>query len=167
VIVASHVAKVGKAYAREQQSAVSWRVKPVESGAVVGTRPKVPLLLLTALSRNQSSDSRIPRNASESLSATTGRYVTVTDLFAKQIRTCSDLPRGEHDASRLFSTSPYPSYNVPAPAASSQKAIMALSKTLQPSFSPDELTFLAEEEVIDIVPLFSMTRVRLLSVSSS
>jgi GINS complex subunit 2 len=44
---------------------------------------------------------------------------------------------------------------------------MALSKTLQPSFSPDELTFLAEEEVIDIVPLFSMTRVRLLSVSSS
>jgi len=162
VIVASHVAKVGKAYAREQQSAVSWRVKPVESGAVVGTRPKVPLLLLTALSRNQSSDSRIPRNASESLSATTGRYVTVTDLFAKQIRTCSDLPRGEHDASR-----PHPSYNVPAPAASSQKAIMALSKTLQPSFSPDELTFLAEEEVIDIVPLFSMTRVRLLSVSSS
>lgn len=43
---------------------------------------------------------------------------------------------------------------------------MALPKALQPSLTPDELTFLAEEEVIDIVPSFSMTRVRLLSVSS-
>ena len=42
---------------------------------------------------------------------------------------------------------------------------MALPKVLQPSLTPDELTFLAEEDVIDIVPLFSMTRVRLLSVS--
>jgi len=42
---------------------------------------------------------------------------------------------------------------------------MALPKTLQASLTPDELTFLAEEEMIDIVPLFSMTRVRLLSVS--
>ena len=41
---------------------------------------------------------------------------------------------------------------------------MALPKALQPSLTPDELTFLAEEDVIDIVPLFSMTRVRLLSV---
>ncbi|WWD17924.1 DNA replication complex GINS protein PSF2 [Kwoniella shandongensis] len=40
---------------------------------------------------------------------------------------------------------------------------MALPKTLQPGLTPDELTFLAEEETIDIVPLFSMTRVRLLS----
>ncbi|KAK8865891.1 DNA replication complex GINS protein PSF2 [Kwoniella newhampshirensis] len=39
---------------------------------------------------------------------------------------------------------------------------MALPKTLQPGLTPDELTFLAEEETIDIVPLFSMTRVRLL-----
>ncbi|ORY28978.1 DNA replication complex GINS protein PSF2 [Naematelia encephala] len=39
---------------------------------------------------------------------------------------------------------------------------MALPKILQPSLTPDELTFLAEEERIDIVPLFSMTRVRLL-----
>ena len=42
---------------------------------------------------------------------------------------------------------------------------MALPKTIQPSLTPDELTFLAEEELIDIVPLFSMTKVRLLSVS--
>ena len=41
---------------------------------------------------------------------------------------------------------------------------MALPKTLQPSLTPDELTFLAEEDTIDIVPLFSMTRVRLMSV---
>ncbi|RXK36182.1 DNA replication complex GINS protein PSF2 [Tremella mesenterica] len=40
---------------------------------------------------------------------------------------------------------------------------MALPKTLQPSLTPDELTFLAEEEEISIVPLFSMTRIRLLS----
>lgn len=44
---------------------------------------------------------------------------------------------------------------------------MALPKTLQPSLTPDELTFLAEEDAIDIVPLFSMTRVRLLSVRRS
>jgi GINS complex subunit 2 len=42
---------------------------------------------------------------------------------------------------------------------------MALPKPLQPTLTPDELSFLAEEDVIDIVPLFSMTRVRLLSVS--
>ncbi|WVR05846.1 DNA replication complex GINS protein PSF2 [Kwoniella sp. DSM 27419] len=40
---------------------------------------------------------------------------------------------------------------------------MALPKSLQRGMTPDELTFLAEEDVIDIVPLFSMTRVRLLS----
>ncbi|WWC58592.1 uncharacterized protein I303_101135 [Kwoniella dejecticola CBS 10117] len=40
---------------------------------------------------------------------------------------------------------------------------MALPKHLQNGLTPDELTFLAEEETIDIVPLFSMTRVRLLS----
>jgi hypothetical protein len=43
---------------------------------------------------------------------------------------------------------------------------MALPKGLQPTLTPDELSFLSEEDVIDIVPLFSMTRVRLLSVSS-
>lgn len=42
---------------------------------------------------------------------------------------------------------------------------MALPKTLQLALSPNELTFLAEEDMVDIVPLFSMTRVRLLSVS--
>lgn len=42
---------------------------------------------------------------------------------------------------------------------------MALPKGLQPTLTPDELSFLAEEDVIDIVPLFSMTRVRLLGVS--
>ena len=41
--------------------------------------------------------------------------------------------------------------------------LMALPKTLQPTLTPDELTFLAEDEQIDIVPLFSMTRIRLLS----
>ncbi|WVF70572.1 DNA replication complex GINS protein PSF2 [Kwoniella sp. CBS 6097] len=40
---------------------------------------------------------------------------------------------------------------------------MALPKSLQNGLTPDELTFLAEEDTIDIVPLFSMTRVRLLS----
>lgn len=43
---------------------------------------------------------------------------------------------------------------------------MALPKTLEPSLTPDELTFLAEEEQIQIVPLFSMGKIRLLSVSS-
>jgi GINS complex subunit 2 len=42
---------------------------------------------------------------------------------------------------------------------------MALPRQLQPSLTPDELVFLAEEDVVDIVPLFSMTKVRLLSVS--
>lgn len=42
---------------------------------------------------------------------------------------------------------------------------MALPKTLVPSLTPDELTFLAEDEVIQIVPLFSMSKIRLLSVS--
>lgn len=41
---------------------------------------------------------------------------------------------------------------------------MALPKTLEPSLTPDELTFLAEDEMIQIVPLFSMSRIRLLSV---
>ena len=44
---------------------------------------------------------------------------------------------------------------------------MALPKTLEPSLTPDELTFLAEDEQIQIVPLFSMGKIRLLSVSSS
>lgn len=44
---------------------------------------------------------------------------------------------------------------------------MALPKTLEPSLTPDELTFLAEDESIQIVPLFSMSRIRLLSVSST
>ncbi|KAK1928019.1 hypothetical protein DB88DRAFT_61421 [Papiliotrema laurentii] len=39
---------------------------------------------------------------------------------------------------------------------------MALPKPLQQSLTPDELTFLAEDEQVQIVPLFSMTRVRLL-----
>lgn len=42
---------------------------------------------------------------------------------------------------------------------------MALPKTLHPALTPDELTFLAEHDHINIVPLFSMTRVRLISVS--
>ncbi|CAK9781301.1 DNA replication complex GINS protein PSF2 [Cutaneotrichosporon oleaginosum] len=40
---------------------------------------------------------------------------------------------------------------------------MALPKQLQAGLTPDELTFLAEEDAVDIVPLFSMSRVRLLS----
>lgn len=40
---------------------------------------------------------------------------------------------------------------------------MALPKALQGGITPDELTFLAEEDVVEIVPLFSMSRVRLLS----
>lgn len=40
---------------------------------------------------------------------------------------------------------------------------MALPKHLQSGLTPDEHTFLAEEEVIDIVPLFSMSKVRLIS----
>jgi len=40
---------------------------------------------------------------------------------------------------------------------------MALPKSLQAGLTPDELTFLAEEDVLEIVPLFSMSRVRLLS----
>lgn len=44
---------------------------------------------------------------------------------------------------------------------------MALPKTLQPALTPDELTFLAEDESIDIVPLFSMTKVRLIGVSET
>ena len=42
---------------------------------------------------------------------------------------------------------------------------MALPKGLAPTLTPDELTFLAEEDKVQIVPLFSMTKVRLLSVS--
>lgn len=42
---------------------------------------------------------------------------------------------------------------------------MALPKTLHPALTPDELTFLAENDHVHIVPLFSMTRVRLISVS--
>jgi hypothetical protein len=42
---------------------------------------------------------------------------------------------------------------------------MALPKTLQPALTPDELTFLTENDEISIVPSFSMSRVRLLSVS--
>ncbi|TYJ55890.1 DNA replication complex GINS protein PSF2 [Cryptococcus floricola] len=40
---------------------------------------------------------------------------------------------------------------------------MALPKSLQKSLTPDELTFLAEQDHINIVPLFSMTPVRLVS----
>ncbi|KAI9635121.1 uncharacterized protein MKK02DRAFT_43801 [Dioszegia hungarica] len=40
---------------------------------------------------------------------------------------------------------------------------MALPKHLQHGLTPDELTFLAEEEVISIVPSFSMTKIRVLS----
>ncbi|WVQ71155.1 DNA replication complex GINS protein PSF2 [Cryptococcus sp. DSM 104548] len=40
---------------------------------------------------------------------------------------------------------------------------MALPKSLQKSLTPDELTFLAEQDHINIVPLFSMTRIRLVS----
>ncbi|ORX34280.1 hypothetical protein BD324DRAFT_637367 [Kockovaella imperatae] len=40
---------------------------------------------------------------------------------------------------------------------------MALPKSLVATLTPDELTFLAEEDRVQIVPLFSMTRVRLLS----
>lgn len=41
---------------------------------------------------------------------------------------------------------------------------MALPKALQPALSPHEITFLAEEELIDMVPLFAMSRFRLMSV---
>jgi hypothetical protein len=50
-------------------------------------------------------------------------------------------------------------------AQTSRRPAMALPRQLQPSLTPDELAFLAEEDVVDIVPLFSMTKVRLLSVS--
>ncbi|WVQ85406.1 hypothetical protein IAT38_007571 [Cryptococcus sp. DSM 104549] len=40
---------------------------------------------------------------------------------------------------------------------------MALPKILQPALTPDEHTFLAEEDKIDIVPSFSMTSIRLIS----
>lgn len=51
------------------------------------------------------------------------------------------------------------------PRTSSPHAAMALPKTLHPALTPDELAFLAEHDHISIVPLFSMTRVRLISVS--
>ena len=44
---------------------------------------------------------------------------------------------------------------------------MALPKQLQPALTPEELTFLAEEEAINVVPFFSMSKIRLLSVSLS
>ncbi|KAL1407721.1 DNA replication protein psf2 [Vanrija albida] len=40
---------------------------------------------------------------------------------------------------------------------------MALPKHLQAGLTPEEHTFLAEDELVDIVPRFSMSRVRLLS----
>nr|ODN87170.1 DNA replication complex GINS protein PSF2 [Cryptococcus depauperatus CBS 7841]ODN98698.1 DNA replication complex GINS protein PSF2 [Cryptococcus depauperatus CBS 7855] len=40
---------------------------------------------------------------------------------------------------------------------------MALPKALSPSLTPNELTFIAEQYHINIIPLFSMTRVRLIS----
>lgn len=46
---------------------------------------------------------------------------------------------------------------------SSKSSPMALPKSLQGGLTPDELTFLAEDDTIDIVPLFSMSRVRLLA----
>jgi GINS complex subunit 2 len=42
---------------------------------------------------------------------------------------------------------------------------MALPKHLQQGLTPEELTFLAEEELISIVPSISMTKIRVLSVS--
>ncbi|KAH8077997.1 hypothetical protein HD553DRAFT_252027, partial [Filobasidium floriforme] len=44
---------------------------------------------------------------------------------------------------------------------------MALPAELFLSPSPQELTFIAEEELIEIVPSFSMSRVRLISASPS
>jgi hypothetical protein len=41
---------------------------------------------------------------------------------------------------------------------------MALPRTHQASLTPHELEYVAEEETIDIVPLISMDRLRLLSV---
>lgn len=43
---------------------------------------------------------------------------------------------------------------------------MALPPSLQDSLTPQELTFIAEEEVIEIVPNFKMSKVRLIGVSS-
>jgi len=40
---------------------------------------------------------------------------------------------------------------------------MALPPTLQSSTTPNELEFIASEELVEIVPLFSMDRIRLLS----
>lgn len=42
---------------------------------------------------------------------------------------------------------------------------MSLPPTLQASTTPHELEFIAMEDTIEIVPLFSMDRIRLLSVS--
>ena len=45
--------------------------------------------------------------------------------------------------------------------------LMALPPQLRTSTTPHELEFIANEELIEIVPLFSMDRIRLLSVSTS
>lgn len=44
---------------------------------------------------------------------------------------------------------------------------MALPGFLAPSLTPQELTFLAEQEEIEIVPAFTMSPVRLIQVRSS
>lgn len=44
---------------------------------------------------------------------------------------------------------------------------MALPSALQASTTPYELEFIAMEEIVEIVPLVAMDRIRLLSVRSS
>ncbi len=44
---------------------------------------------------------------------------------------------------------------------------MALPAQLQYSIMPDELEFIATEELINVVPSFSMGKIRFLSVSTS
>ena len=41
---------------------------------------------------------------------------------------------------------------------------MALPKALQPALTPDELSFLAEQDHIEIVPNFSMSKIALVGV---
>ncbi|KAJ9113672.1 hypothetical protein QFC22_005981 [Naganishia vaughanmartiniae] len=41
---------------------------------------------------------------------------------------------------------------------------MALPTTLEPSLTPQELTFISEQQEIEIVPSFSMTKIRLVSI---
>lgn len=41
---------------------------------------------------------------------------------------------------------------------------MSLPPTLETSLTPQELTFITEEQEIEIVPAFSMSKIRLVSV---